>query len=129
MKTWLLAAFVLAAWTAGPAISRQSIGYEQAIELHRKVATGEVDFQNLTPSQQQSVLLVDSLSRRSCSSNSHKCQALCDAAEHLRIAADDLSACAAKHDSSDSCDSLFNEARDAHDELEDAVSASDGDCD
>lgn len=65
---------------------------------------------------------------RICSSNSDKCRAVCEANNNLKSAADDLSRCAAQHDYSDSCDSQFTDARDAHDELESAVSDADDDC-
>ncbi|HEV2680869.1 MAG TPA: hypothetical protein VGV14_10255 [Rhodanobacter sp.] len=63
-----------------------------------------------------------------CSSNSHKCQAVCDAGERLRSASEDLATCAASHDYNDSCDSQFNDVRDAHDGLESAVTDSASDC-
>ncbi|TPG08299.1 hypothetical protein EAH88_11740 [Rhodanobacter glycinis] len=69
------------------------------------------------------------LQSRSCTSNSHKCQAVCEANHQLQEAADDLKRCAESQDFSDSCDRQFNDARDAHDALETSVSDADGDCD
>jgi hypothetical protein len=63
-----------------------------------------------------------------CHSNSHKCQAICDAENQLQSEAESLSSCAAQHDPSDSCDSKFNDVRDAHDALEEARSDAGGDC-
>lgn len=64
-----------------------------------------------------------------CHSNSHKCQAVCDASNRLDSASSDLAVCASRHDYSDSCDMQFNDVRDAHDALESAVSEASGDCD
>ena len=63
-----------------------------------------------------------------CHSNSHKCQAVCDAAAELKTATDDLSTCAGRADYDESCDRQFRDVRDAHDALESAVSEADGDC-
>lgn len=65
---------------------------------------------------------------RTCQSNSHKCQAACEAANQLQSAADDLSRCAQSHDYSDDCSSKFSDVRDASDEYESAVQEAAGDC-
>jgi hypothetical protein len=66
--------------------------------------------------------------RQICTSNSHKCQAICNAGNQLESASNDLATCAGNHDYGDSCDSQFNDVRDAHDELESAISDAEGDC-
>lgn len=84
-----------------------------------------------TNADQQRTLLMQHLllQSRSCASNSHKCQAVCEANNLLREAADDLKRCAESQDFNDSCDRQFNGVRDAHDDLETSISDADGDCD
>jgi len=77
--------------------------------------------------RQQVLLIARAISSR-CDSHSDKCQAICEAASQLKNASDDLSRCAANVDYNDSCDSKFRQVRDAHDELESAVSDAAGDC-
>jgi hypothetical protein len=60
-----------------------------------------------------------------CSSVQNEChRRACEAASELEDAAQRLGACARRRDPDDSCDSQFRDARDAHDEYEDAVSNS-----
>lgn len=73
-------------------------------------------------------MIVARVSLGSCSSHSQKCQAICEAADQLKNASEDLARCAGNHDYNDSCDSKFREVRDAHDDLENAVSEASGDC-
>ena len=81
-------------------------------------------------SQQQALTLQQLLVREhSCSSHSHKCHSICEASNQLKNAADDLARCASANDYNDSCDRQFRDVRDAHDELENTISDSDGDCD
>lgn len=63
-----------------------------------------------------------------CTDRSQKCRAVCEATDQLKSASDDLATCAARHDYSESCDMQFNDVRDAHDDLENAITDADGDC-
>lgn len=107
----------------------QQPDYQHAAQLYQSVATGQRSMESLTPQERQQVLLIARAIRSSCSSNSHKCQAVCNAANELESSSRDLAQCASQHDYNDSCDRQFSDVRDAHDELETAVSDADGDCD
>lgn len=82
-----------------------------------------------SPAQAAGMAKQMALRANSCSSNSHKCERVCEAAEELQTSAEALTRCAASHDFSDDCDSDFSSVRDAHGEYEDAVSDASGDCD
>lgn len=59
---------------------------------------------------------------------SRKCLAIRSAEHELEYASLALAKCASTYDPSDSCDSDFNDVRDAHDTLEDKISDADSDC-
>lgn len=100
----------------------------QAATIYQQVMSGQRSIESLSPNERASVLMMARLLHSSCSSNSQKCQSVCDAAEQLESAAKDLAHCAANHDFSDDCDMKFRDTRDAHDEYENAVSEAAGDC-
>jgi hypothetical protein len=66
---------------------------------------------------------------RACRSNSHKCRAVCEAANTLKSAALDLALCAAKYDYSNDCSVQAMDSKDASDNYESAVSDAEDDCD
>lgn len=126
MKRIGLAIILLSLATAVPAW--QTPDYSKASMLYQDVVAGRRAMQSLTPQERQSVLLISRAMRSSCGGNSHKCKAVCEAANQLKDASEDLATCAGRHDYNDDCGSQFNSVRDAHDELESAVSDADGDC-
>ena len=65
----------------------------------------------------------------SCQSNSHKCQAVCDAATELESAANELARCARRHDFSNDCSRQARDSRNAADDYESAVMDAEDDCD
>lgn len=123
---WALLTLMLALY--GQATAQQT-NYQHAAQLYQSVAAGQRSMGSLTPQERQQVLLIARAIRSSCSSNSHKCQTVCNAANELESSSQDLAQCASQHDYSDSCDSQFSAVRDAHDDLETAVADADGDCD
>lgn len=132
MKTglalFLSAAITIAASAPQPALAQNASNTQQALALYQQVVSGARKIDSLSPDERAQVLLVARVMRSSCSSNSHKCQSACEATNQLDSAARDLAQCASRHDYSESCDAQFNEVRDAHDDLENAVAATDGDC-
>ena len=59
---------------------------------------------------------------------SRKCSAIRESEQELSDASRALAKCASVYDPADSCDSQFNEVKDAHDALDDAISDADDDC-
>ncbi|GLQ96143.1 hypothetical protein GCM10007863_05610 [Dyella mobilis] len=74
------------------------------------------------------ILLPCTLITQSQAHVSRKCAAIQDAEQELRGAAMELVRCASTYDPSDSCDSNFNNVKDAHDDLEQVMSNAEGDC-
>ena len=68
------------------------------------------------------------ISQSSQAQTSRKCSALRTDERELQYASAALAKCASVYDPSDSCDTEFNDVRDAHDALEDAVSDANDDC-
>lgn len=81
-----------------------------------------------TPTAAQVALSQYKASHRRCTTRSDKCHTVCEAANRLVDAAQELLACASRHDYSEDCSSASIDARDAHDQYESAVSDADGDC-
>ncbi|MHB8447377.1 MAG: hypothetical protein ACYC9P_05570 [Rudaea sp.] len=80
------------------------------------------------PTDMQQKLLRYNAQMHACRSNSRKCQDVCEKANALKDAAEDLAACAARHDYSDDCSTEAADASDAADEYESSVSDADNDC-
>jgi hypothetical protein len=59
---------------------------------------------------------------------SRKCSAIREGEQELEDASRALAKCASIYDPTDSCDGQFNEVKDAHDALDDAISDADDDC-
>lgn len=127
-RRWIAAITVALLWSWQPATA-QVDNTQRAMELYQQVVTGQRNLDSLSPTDRTQVLMVARAMRSSCSSNSHKCEALCEATNQLESTSRDLVRCAAEHDYTDSCDKQFRDVRDAHDELENAVSEASGDCD
>lgn len=65
---------------------------------------------------------------RFCGSGSDECASVCEAAEALESAADDLTNCARRRDLADDCWRQFRDVRSAHSDYESAVSDTGGEC-
>lgn len=110
-------------------LSAQSLSdFEKAAKLHSQVISGERKFESLTPNEQQQVLAVQQLFINSCGDLHGKCKDVCEAANELKSAADDLSNCAKRHDYSNDCRSKFRETKYKFESYESAVSDATGDC-
>jgi uncharacterized coiled-coil DUF342 family protein len=103
-------------------------GFEKAAKLHSQVVSGERKFESLTPNEQQQVLSIQQLFTNSCGKLYGKCKEVCEAANELKNAADDLSSCAKRHDYSNDCRSKFRETKYKFEEYESAVSDASSDC-
>lgn len=125
---WIAAITVALLWSWQPATA-QVDNTRHAVELYQQVVTGQRSLDRLSPTDRAQVLMMARAMRSSCSSNSHKCEAVCEAASQLESTSRDLARCASAHDYTDSCDRQFRDVRDAHDDLENAVSEASGDCD
>lgn len=64
----------------------------------------------------------------SCYGLHGKCSNVCDAANKLESAANDLARCARIHDFNDDCRRRYKDVRDTHSTYENAISDADGDC-
>jgi hypothetical protein len=115
-------------WFSGAAIAWQTSNYPNAATLYQSVVSGQRSMDSLSPQERQEVASVFRAMHNVCSSNSRKCQAVCDAGNELKDASSDLMRCAGAGDYNDSCDRQFRDVRDAHDNLESAVSDAGGDC-
>ncbi|BEV07752.1 hypothetical protein [Methylophilus sp. DW102] len=110
-------------------LNAQSLSdFEKAAKLHSQVVSGERKFENLTPNEQQQVLSIQQLFANSCGKLHGKCKDVCEAANELKSAADDLSNCAKRHDYSNDCRSKFRETKYKFETYESAVSDASGDC-
>lgn len=99
---------------------------DQILQLYADVLTGKRSFSSLTPDEKAIVEVMLSAQRHH--PTSQKCQAVADAYDELLDATSNLANCARARDYGDSCDTQFRDVRDAHDNLESAVSDADGDC-
>ena len=102
--------------------------YDKQIQLYRQVTRGERSFDSLTPAEKAQVLAVQRLMANSCNNLKGKCREVCEAANQLKDAANDLARCANKHDYDDDCRRKFRDTRDAFDQYESSVSNASGDC-
>jgi hypothetical protein len=64
----------------------------------------------------------------SCGNLHGKCKDVCEAANELKSAADDLSNCAKKHDYSNDCRNRYRDTKDKFEQYENAVSDASDDC-
>jgi len=128
MKWIIISLLYISMGAAAIGQEQPSINYQKAVQLYQSVITGKRTMESLTQTERQEVLIVARMLSHSCDSHSQKCHAICEAADQLKSASEDLATCAGQHDYSDSCDMQFNDVSDAHDSLESAISDADGDC-
>ena len=102
--------------------------FEKASKLYSQVVSGERKFESLTQNEQQQVLSIQQLFTNSCGNLHGKCKDVCEAADELKNAADNLSRCAKRHDYSNDCGSKFRETKYKFEEYENAVSDASSDC-
>lgn len=102
--------------------------FEKAVKIHSQVVSGERKFESLTPNEQQQVLSIQQLFTNSCGELNGKCKDVCEAANELKSAADDLSNCAKRHDYSNDCRRKFRETKYKFESYESAVSDASSDC-
>ena len=102
---------------------------DQLLQLYKEVASGQRAIDSLSQEDRQQVLLLHNMMARSCGRLHGKCLAVCEAANSLETAANDLAHCARRHDFSNDCHSRARDVRDAADEYESAVSEASGGCD
>jgi hypothetical protein len=127
MRLFLMCALMLcASFTFGgstvPPDSRR------AFQIYSDVLSGKRKFDSLSQDEKIMVVQVMEAVRRSCSNLSEQCEAACEAANQLQNAAEDLVACAKRHDLTNDCSRQFRDVRSEHDTYESAVSAAGGDC-
>ena len=102
---------------------------DQLLQLYNEVVSGHRTIDSLSQADRQQVLLMHRMMARSCDRLKGTCLAVCEAANSLEDAANDLAQCARRHDFSNDCHSRARDVRDAADEYESAVSDASGDCD
>lgn len=101
---------------------------DKQIQLYMQVMRGERAFDSLTQAEKSKVISLQRLMASSCGNLNGKCQEVCEAANQLRDAANDLARCASKHDYGNDCRRKFRDTRDAFDQYESSVSSASGDC-
>lgn len=99
-----------------------------AFQIYSDVVSGKRKFDSLSQEEKTLVAKVMDAVRRSCSNLSEQCVAACEAVNLLQDAAEDLVACAKRHDLNDDCSRQFREVRADHDTYESAVSEAGGAC-
>lgn len=104
------------------------VDYPAANSLRNDVLSGKRQIQSLTPVERRELSILAPVKTRTCRSNSHKCHAVCEAANAFQSAIDDLGLCVERRDYSDDCGTQFRDVSDAHDTYEDAVSDAEDDC-
>lgn len=102
--------------------------YDKQIQLYMQVMRGERSVDSLTPAEKAQVISVQRLMANSCGNLKGKCQEVCEAANQLKDAANDLAHCANRHDYGDDCRRKFRDTRDSFDQYESSVSNASGDC-
>lgn len=125
---------LMAAVVVSQPVSAQDMDYNKALQLYLQVLRGEKKLADLTPQEQQQVLIMHRvMSRGGDDSGSSECR---DARERARSAAEDLASragrlksCAENTDYSDDCSSEFRRVKSAFSDYESAVSEVSSDCD
>lgn len=128
MKFVLIATLLFAVASDIAAQNSPQNSYDKQAQLYSQVVRGERSFESLSPTEQSQVLAIQRLMNRSCSKLSGVCKEVCEAANELKDAADELELCANRHDYDDDCHRKFRDTRDAYDHYESAVSNSSGIC-
>lgn len=124
----LLCAFFLCFIASALAQDHGDTG-DSALQVYSDLLNGKRSPKSLTAEERQQVLAIHGMLARSCSRLEGQCRAVCEAANDLEDAANDLAQCARKHDFGDDCGRSFREVRDASDDYESAVSEASGKCD
>lgn len=115
-------------FTIFSAFAQNKIDYDSASKLYTQVIRGERKFEDLSPNEKQQVLTIQRLTINSCGNLHGKCEVVCNAANELESAADDLSSCAKKHDYTNDCRGRYRDVKDKFEEYENAVSEASDDC-
>jgi hypothetical protein len=115
-------------FSSGITIAQTPMEFKKAAQIYSQIVRGERKFETLSPSEKQQVLSVQHLFSNSCGNLYGKCNVVCEAANELKNAADDLSSCANRHDYSEDCLSHYRETKDKFEQYESAVSDASGDC-
>lgn len=115
-------------FTIFSAFAQNNIDYDSASKLYTQITRGERKFEDLSPNEKQQVIAIQQLLANSCGSLHGKCRDVCEAANELKSAADDLSVCAKRHDYSDDCSNRYRDVKDKFEDYEDAVSEASDDC-
>jgi len=98
-------------------------------DLIESVASGKRAYETLDQEGQACIRWFIATQRSGrCSSGPKYCRAICESAEKLRAAADDLASCARRAGPQDDCSRTYREVRDAFDDHERNVADRGNDC-